>query len=341
MYCPRTDHFIKLTAIVTNQTKVFSLCCHMVDPPRFESYEEIMASDWYENVKRQFADNQFPKECKRCMEMEDSGLPSVRHSALDFHTKQTLDNYLIADIVIDNLCNGGCIICSPYLSTKIGSLNPKTYHSFNNLSNYKKLPLDKIVQLDITGGEPTTSKNVEEVLDNLPPNVKKVRINTNGTLFFNKIFSLLEKNIKVELTISLDGTGKIYEYVRWPGKWEKFENTIQQYLTLAESYKDLLHISFWSTINVLNIANMEDMIDFSEKYGIYYGFSLISKPNVLTINHKNKYSLMAKEKLSGSKKEQLVKLCNTIASGEDNQDELDKFIEEQDKLRNNFIHNYI
>ena len=41
---------------------------------------------------------------------------------------------------------------------------------------------NRIVELDVNGGEPTASKNYKKLLSNLPSNIRIVRINTNGKL---------------------------------------------------------------------------------------------------------------------------------------------------------------
>ena len=43
------------------------------------------------------------------------------------------------------------------------------------------------------------------------------------------------KKIKVIITISLDGTGKIFEYARYPLNWENFNNVLQQYINLQKN----------------------------------------------------------------------------------------------------------
>lgn len=341
MYCPRLDHFVKIVPPVFGATKVFTLCCHMDKPPRFNSYDELMNSEWLKDIRVKFANDEFPKECNRCKQPEDLNLHSVRHSAIETHQQQTKTDYLIADVVLDNICNGGCQFCTPYLSTKLGSLSTNDYFMFSNVDNYNNLPLDRIVQIDISGGEPSNSKNSKALLNNLPANVKKIRINTNASGFIEELYDVVNKNVEVEVTISFDGIGSVYEYVRWPITWNKFLKTLEQYKEFKNKHPNLVSLNFWSTINALNINDFENIIQFAKDNNISHGFGLISTPAPLVLSFQNKLTLQAKEKLANSTDANVQGLLSMLASGSNNQQEFDVFIQQQDNLRGISITSYI
>lgn len=341
MHCPRLDHFVKIVPPVTGATKVYTLCCHMDKPPRFDSYDELMDSEWLKDVRVKFANDEFPKECNRCKQPEELNLHSVRQSAIDAHNKQTKSDYLIADIVLDNICNGGCQFCTPFLSTKLGSLSSSDYFMFSNVDNYNNLPLDRIVQLDITGGEPSNSKNVKAVLYDLPPNVKKIRINTNASGFIQELVDVVNKGIEVEVTISFDGVGSVYEYVRWPITWAKFTRVLDEYKKFKQRFPNLVSLNLWSTINALNINDFDNIIQFAKDNEISHGFNLISYPFPLLLSSENQLTLRAKAKFSDTNDPTIQNLLPMLASGSNNQQEFDDFVQTQDKLRGISISSYI
>ena len=79
MHCPRLDHFAKVLPHdqKENQTAVMN-CCVMTDAPLFDSYDEMMRSEWLSTTKKLFSNNQWPTECVRCKEQEEIGLESDR-----------------------------------------------------------------------------------------------------------------------------------------------------------------------------------------------------------------------------------------------------------------------
>ena len=122
MDCPRLSHFVKISSPGPSLDKTFMRCCHMVRPPQFSTYEEMTNSEWLVGVRDKFKNGEFPKECIRCKQSEDIGSTSIRMMAISDDSKQTKHDYLIADVMLDNICNGGCQFCNPAISTKLGSL---------------------------------------------------------------------------------------------------------------------------------------------------------------------------------------------------------------------------
>lgn len=342
MDCPRLSHFVKISSPGPSLDKTFMRCCHMVRPPQFSTYEEMTSSEWLVGVRDKFKNNEFPKECIRCKQSEDIGSTSIRMMAISDDSKQTKHDYLIADVMLDNICNGGCQFCNPAISTKLGSLtSPNNYHILDNTDKFNKLPLDQIVQLDITGGEPSNSKNVRELLVNLPVNVKKIRINTNASGFMDELLDVVNRGIDVEITISLDGIGPVFEYIRWPAKWNKFTKVLEKYKQFALDNTGKVSLNMWTTLNVLNVNDFENILSFVKEHNISHEFSMLSTPVELNAVFQNNLTLMAKEKFTNSDNSKVQLLSSLIASSTDNQEKLEQFIIKQDLLRNILIKNYI
>lgn len=342
MDCPRLSHFVKISSPGPSLDKTFMRCCHMVRPPQFSTYEELTNSEWLIGVRDKFKNGEFPNECIRCKQSEDIGSTSIRMMAINDDSKQTKPDYLIADVMLDNICNGGCQFCNPAISTKLGSLtSPNNYRILDNVDKFNKLPLDQIVQLDITGGEPSNSKNVKELLVNLPVNVKKIRINTNASSFMNELVDVVNKGIDVEITISLDGIGSTFEYIRWPAKWNKFIKVLAQYKQFAQDNTNNVSLNMWTTLNALNVNDFENILSFVKDNNIGHEFSMLSTPVELNAVFQNKFTLMAKEKFTNSNNSKVQSLSSLVASSTDNQETLEQFIIRQDLLRNITIKNYI
>lgn len=313
MYCPRLDHFVRLNANGT-----LGRCGHMTKAPGFSSLHELDNSEWLRNIKQQFSNDAWPAECQRCKDTEELSNTSIRLDSIEFDKTQSMQDYLIVGGTLDNICNSACQTCSANLSTKIGSLTEKKFIKINNSKKFWSLPQSRIVQLDVNGGEPSASKNYKDILANLPPNVKTVRINTNCSKVMPEISDLLSRGIHVIVTVSLDGIGKIHDYVRWPIKFTDFERNLKQYQKLG------VELNTWTTVSALNIVDFKNILKYVKEHKLQHSWALLEQPNVLSVKHSNHLTRKAKVP---------VELEKIVACGKDNSVELQLFTNSQDIIR--------
>jgi len=330
MHCPRLKHFVRL-----QPSGKIGKCGHMIAGKEFDSIQDLESSDWLKNLESKMAQDIWPDECKRCAKTEAVMQDSVRIKSIARHNLlyPKHKEYLVVGGVLDNVCNSACQTCNSTLSTKIGSLESKKYLKFNNLEQFYKLPQDRILEVDVNGGEPTASPNYKKLLSKLPAGVKIVRINTNGSRFINEIVTLLNRDIMIIITLSFDGTAQVHDYVRWPIKFSNYLKTLNQYKQLQKQYK-LLKLNLWTTVSALNITDFDNIKLFAEQNSIDHHWAFLNSPNVLNVKYKNKFTLRAKETL---KDKNIVK---QIATDENNQDKLELFIAKQDYLRKIRIEDY-
>ena len=345
MHCPRLDHFAKILPHYQkkNQTVVTN-CCVMTNAPLFNSYDEMMSSQWLSTTKKLFSKNQWPAECVRCKEQEEIGVKSDRLQWIDFHQNLLIDHgadYLTVSMMLDNVCNTACQFCNPHVSSKIASLQ-KLPLKIRQVGPYEeKLPLHRITQIDLEGGEPSNSKNVKQLLTNLPQQVKTITIYTNARCFLDELVPVAERNIQVRISISLDGVGPVQEYVRWPTQWSEFCQTIEKYKELQIRFPDTVSVTFKTTICALNLVDLPNIINFAEKQNVRHSVSQLAYPRALNISSANSYTIFARKQLEKSP----IELCQQFALGtatqKENQQEIDKFIDQQDTLRKISIKDYI
>lgn len=326
MFCPRLEHFVRL-----NQDGTVGKCGHMINAKGFGTFDELDSSDWLNGIKDKMRGDQWPAECRRCQQSEKVKGQSIRTNSISRHKMlhPIRNDYLIVGGVLDNICNSACQSCNSGLSTKIGSLEYKDYPRVDNYRVFQTLPLERVIELDVNGGEPTASKNYKKVLSDLPSNTKIVRMNTNGSRMINEIEDVLKKNIMVIITMSLDGIGKVHDYTRWPIKWTLYQSTVNAYQDLQKKY-NLLQLDMWTTVSCFNIKTLPDIINFARNKNIPHDWAFLEMPAVLSVRYKNKFTSLAK-KMSPTE----------IAVDRDNSKELDEFIERQDRLRNISIKDYL
>ena len=271
MLCPRLDHFVRF-----NPNGSVSRCGHMVNAPEFASLEEMDASAWLTLVK----ETEWPTECVRCRQTESINQTSIRLNAIKFDKIQTQSDYLTVGGVLDNICNSACLTCNETLSTKIGGLMSKHYQIFDNTNRFWALPQDRIVHLDLNGGEPSYSKNYKQVLANLPKSVKSVRLNTNCSTVLTELLSLVERGVDITVTVSLDGIGLVHDYVRWPIKWDKFYKNLMTYKSMP------VKLNLWTTVSVLNVDDLPNIVAFAHEHNIDHSYAYLKLPVELDVENK-------------------------------------------------------
>lgn len=334
MKCPRIEHFARL-----QHNGKISKCGHMVKPKSFDDLKSMQDSNWLHDIRNKMKNNVWPEECVRCKMTEETSGTSVRLDMIerDRILRAIQKDYLIVGGVLDNICNSACQSCNAELSTKIGSLIDKNYRKINNYELFFQLPQNRIVELDVSGGEPTASPNYKTLLKNLPRNLKIIRINTNGSRIIPEVTSLLERGIRVIITLSFDGTESVHDYTRWPIKWISYKKNVSKYLKLREQYKNL-RLNFWTTVSCLNVGDLDNIIKYASINNIDHSYGFCVTPGVLDIRYNNKLTIDAKKKLLSCGDDLLRSIGLKCASSKDNSPELRQFIRSQDNLRNiNFL----
>jgi len=316
MYCPRLDHFVRF-----NPDGSVGRCGHMAHAPQFETLDQMDSSAWLESIKSMMSKEQWPNECVRCKDAEQVGNKSIRQYFVDDHKSNLSINekYLVLGGVLDNICNSACQTCNENLSTKIGSLTSRDYIKINNSNKLDQLPTDRIVRIDINGGEPSASPNYQKLLDNLPANVTHLRLNTNGSRVLTSLNQLIDRGVKVTVTISLDGIGMIHDYVRWPIKWSDVERNIATYKAM-----NLYELNTWTTVSALNIGNLKQIQDYTRQHDLKHSYALLEQPKVLSVKHSNHFTRTA---------DVPDELKSVVGVDVDNTVELQLFTGSQDALR--------
>jgi len=325
MHCPRLTHFVRI-----NADGKIGKCGHMTGAKGFETLEELENSEWLARVRDDMKGESWAKECQRCERSEAVNGDSVRTKSIDRHRllKHVRDDYLIVGGTLDNICNSACQTCNPNLSTKIGSLESKDWKQVDNYPRFWELPLDRMVELDINGGEPTASPNYKKILKNLPGNIKIVRMNTNGSRMIEELEDILKKGITVIVTLSLDGTNNVHDYVRWPIKWSKYNDNVNKYLEMRDRYKNL-HLDFWTTVSCLNINDFANIQTYAAQMKIPHNWAFLHRPHVLDVRYSNRLTETAEHSFIGQ-----------VAIDDNNDLELERYIKRQDRLRNINIKDY-
>lgn len=271
MYCPRLDHYVRF-----NPNGTVSRCGHMVDAPQFTTLREMESSAWLREIKSIMAQDLWPAECVRCQETEPD---SIRQYSIKLHESTVESDYLQVAGVLDNTCNAACMTCNEHLSTRIGSLKGRAFPIVDNFDRFQEIPRERILHLDINGGEPTYSKNYKSILRDLPPNLKTLRVNTNCSTVLTELSEIAGRGVEVTVTVSCDGIGELHELMRWPIPWKQFYDNLMTYRTMP------VRLNLWTTVSSLNVHDLPNIQSFAHQHGIDHSWAYLKTPKELSVDN--------------------------------------------------------
>jgi len=209
-------------------------CCMLSNYDHKKDFNTLLA-DHTANIKSTY--------CKSCWHHEKIGERSKRiNHNVTFSKYLNVDKPILKSVVIStgNICNLYCVTCGVGNSTgwspKQKFINSKNIKSIPKPTNTIKKKLleninwQEIENVEFLGGETLYSKDLWEILEKLQKDTK-ISICTNGTIELDRWqFEKFQEFKNMHLTFSLDGIGKIFEYLRQPAKWLQVKKNIDIYI---------------------------------------------------------------------------------------------------------------
>jgi hypothetical protein len=246
--------------------------------------------------------------CQDCWNEEAAGRDSkrIQCNAGMGHIRPLPDQPVNIMLKPGNLCNLACRHCGPFSSSrwlkdyfKIEAKMPdwltytdqfrgiqSSYHEDNDVWSTLKTWAPGINFYELYGAEPMLIDPLWDVIRTSSAgfNGKKTRvyINTNGTILrpdTEEVFSGLEKVI---ISLSVDGVGDRFEYMRYPAKWSTLLKNLDIYQDLASRLGNI-DISITATVSALNIYYTDEIWQFFQDRGLHVGFNVLHRPDHLNM----------------------------------------------------------
>ena len=251
------------------------------------SIQEIISGPAWTDVKRKLTNQEWPQGCAvGCKEREEKIKYSVRLSYQKNYTFSNDDKINYLEFNGSNICNLACLHCSPKFSSKwliewkklekslpLGILDPAKNEKRSSefltnsdlvLKNLKELDLTELRNVMFKGGEPMLNNETLSALEYFDTisilSKLEIQIITNGTIANEKILQLLNKAKKVLITISVDGVGKLNEYIRYGG--DSDTQNLQKNIKLFSSFIKTVEITLSVSVMVYNIFNLLEIRKF-------------------------------------------------------------------------------
>ncbi len=259
-----------------------------------QSLKDIFESKEIKFLQKSISNKEFPRACQSCQKKELTIGHSRRiffeHKIRQFTPDQELDenspvdiHYL--DLNLSNRCNLKCRMCSSHSSSawvpeEKQLLNLKTINF--RLNKYPKLhevDYDNVLKnfdypeyfqnlkgIALQGGEPLMAKRNIMVLEKMVEwglaSQITIDLSTNGTIISPQIRSLIEKFRQVDLYISIEAPGDLYQYIRGDNQFsiKDLEKNLIEFREISN-----LNLSFAVTSCIYNILHLSSLLDWYEQ----------------------------------------------------------------------------
>jgi hypothetical protein len=249
--------------------------------------QQYQHSDFLKSVKQQFQSGNWPEGCTRCRIEEENNIESKRQ--LDFtrwHTHYAdydveKHSFITASIAFGNTCNLKCITCGPHSSSRWrGEYQTVYLKDIKNFHFYKDsfvtdfiAAASDLIHIDIPGGEPFLSGVNEQkallqhyVNTNQAGNIS-LHYTTNVTIWPDQEWWDLWQHFReIDMQLSIDGIGKRYNYIRYPGDWDQIQPNIERYLECQTLPNFRLSVSH--TVSAYNIYYLDEFFSWCYNTGL-------------------------------------------------------------------------
>lgn len=261
--------------------------------PTIENYNK---TEYIQDLKKTFLSNKFHKNCHTCVRDERHGQQSDRMAM--FEWIETWDDVDKLQSMVDNdnlelwhldyrpsnLCNLKCRMCDPVNSSLIVKENMQNDLKLDmimgdNMYNDAEAndwdyikdadSIKNLRSIKVLGGEPTVEKKVFDMLDliqekDLAKNIS-LQYTTNATNLNKTFYNRLKGYKHVTTTFSLDATGRTYEYIRTPAKWNSVHKNLMDYIDFRKQFDDTGHRYGCSVNCVISVYNMFSLKEWYEE----------------------------------------------------------------------------
>ena len=261
---------------------LFLPCCryNIQDDKKFSindyTVEEYRNTDFYKTIISNM-ENGWDDGCSQCKADEERAYkPSMRQRMNKDIVGDTHIEYV--EFSISNQCNITCRMCGPRYSSKWATIEnveiPK--QNFNDI--IEKIDWTHVKKIKYLGGEPFVTKEFKMLIDKLETlDAVELMLNTNCTLFPSKYIDKLKKLKKLGVALSIDGIGKVDEYIRQGTDWNTKLEVIKKWEDYQKNNTNC-HIWIHTVVQAHNIHDMKNIKAFAESHNWNWSPAVINWP---------------------------------------------------------------
>ena len=106
----------------------------------------------------------------------------------------------------------------------------------------------------------------------------KIKYNTNLTNVPNYLLEKWKEFKAIKCNVSIDATGKLDRYIRYPSSWKKVEENFLKVRQLDNVVSEI-----HCTVQMYNITRLQEFLDWAEPFGHKIYLNILNQPDELNI----------------------------------------------------------
>ena len=176
-----------------------------------------------------------------------------------------------------SICNFRCVFC--FQADKTFTDKKSGYMGYMDLDLFKEV-IDElegnVESITLASrGEPTLHKQLGEMLEYMNGKFLAVKINSNASLFTDKMIHTILSNDVQTMAFSIDAADKeLYEKLRVNGKFEKTLKNVERFNEIREKdYPTSRLVTRISGVKVNEVQNVDDMVEMWSSYSDLVAFT--------------------------------------------------------------------
>jgi MoaA/NifB/PqqE/SkfB family radical SAM enzyme/SAM-dependent methyltransferase len=277
-----------------------------------DAFDDLWNADELVQVRAAMARGEKPASCSACWKREAEGNvsrrlvsnPIYRHlggglavdalaeqgAATGYHLERRPDWFVLE---LGNVCNLKCRSCTPLSSSRIAAdrthvawTGPAPVVANDGAAWFNDI--DKIVEtiaggaqenaiLSLMGGEPFLIDSTWRLLDALVARGVAPRIyvglSTNGMQRSAQLVDLAPRFRGFNVSVSIDGYGKLYEYLRHGGVWTKLVENLAWLRGLPS-----VDVSIVPTFQNCNALDIVTLLRFVDQFDLSLAYNVLNEP---------------------------------------------------------------
>lgn len=241
-----------------------------------QGLRSLQSSEFLSALRTKMALGEKPEGCQRCAEEEQSG---KRMSLREFYNSQDWmsdslqeSQLTYLELGSSGICNLACVMCGPEFSSRwrqdYQALHGSPWSGLGADYSLDQIQDEEIIRLrhvKFTGGEPLLSRDYREFLKRLVGLgvAKNIFLNysTNMTILPDEeLIDTWKKFERVEVAASIDGCGRLNDYVRFPSQWSEVERVAAEFARLSRELK--LKVGLRATISAVNVHGLAELLSW-------------------------------------------------------------------------------
>ena len=253
-----------------------------------------------EQVKQDMLQGIRPHSCSKCWNLEDAGIKSdrlIKNGSYDYYHGNLKDFYNQVVVNSDvpfayykidstNTCNAQCATCTPEDSSSWISL----YKQHGVRYEHKRIDINNLQvnyaeakSILFRGGEPFLAAKNFEILSKLIEHDNTdcfISFITNGSIWpSDEQLEILQQFPNLVISLSIDGVGPVFEYLRYPLKWDTILENFARWKTFPN-----IKFGVNYTLSNMNILYHNDTVNWFRENNLPFLINPVYGPTHFNIN---------------------------------------------------------